>query len=62
MPDVAKKLQLVVPSEAKGERLDRFLATQVAELSRNAAAHLVRRGRVRVGGAKTKAHYKLKGG
>ena len=62
MAQIERKILLVAPAGARGERLDRFIAGQVEELSRSAASHLIRRGRVRVGGEKTKAHYQVKGG
>lgn len=62
MSDFERKLLLTAPGAAKGERLDRFLAGEIEEISRNAVIHLIRRGRVRVNGEKTKAHYTIKGG
>ena len=43
-------ISLVIPSEAEGERLDRYLAESVRELTRNAVQHLCEKGAVLVNG------------
>ena len=50
----------VAPEEA-GRRLDQFLATQLAEVSRARVQELIRHGKVEVDGAAAKASLRLKG-
>jgi 23S rRNA pseudouridine1911/1915/1917 synthase len=51
-----------VPVEARGQRLDHFLATQLADVSRSRVQMLVDQGDVRVNGAAAKSSTKLRGG
>jgi 23S rRNA pseudouridine1911/1915/1917 synthase len=51
MTDAHKTLQLVVPKEAKGLRLDRFLANELPQFSRSRLQQLIRNGFVRLNGA-----------
>lgn len=48
--------------ESAGERLDRFLAEQLPELSRSQLKRLIDDGQVRIAGAAVKAGLKLRGG
>lgn len=50
-PEPDELRRLVVPTDADGERLDRFLARLVGEVSRTRLQELVRAGAVRVDGA-----------
>lgn len=54
--------QLQVAQEAAGERLDRFLAEQLPELTRSQIKRLIDDGRVSVTGVAVKAGLKLRGG
>lgn len=56
------ELELAVPDDAAGERLDRFLAAAPAIGSRAAAERLVREGRVRVDGSPRPKSFRLGGG
>jgi 23S rRNA pseudouridine1911/1915/1917 synthase len=47
---IAETLSLVVPDEADGTRLDRFLSTRLTERSRSALGRLIREGQVCVDG------------
>ena len=51
-----------VPAEARGQRLDHFLALQLAAVSRSRVQMLIDQGDVRVNGAATKSSTKLRGG
>jgi 23S rRNA pseudouridine1911/1915/1917 synthase len=53
-------LRLSVPAEARGERLDRFLATAQTDLSRSRLQLLIRDGFVRVNGAPGRASLRLR--
>ena len=55
-------MKLVVPPEAAGERLDRFLATCEGVGSRGAAERLVEKGAVVVDGARRSKSHRLIGG
>jgi 23S rRNA pseudouridine1911/1915/1917 synthase len=55
-------LRLVVPGEAAGERLDRFLATLPAVGSRALGERLLAEGRVRLGGTVRPKSHRLTGG
>jgi 23S rRNA pseudouridine1911/1915/1917 synthase len=59
---VAERLTLVVPAEAAGERLDRFLAASEAVGSRAAAERLLAAGAVMVGGERRPKSHRLEGG
>ena len=58
----SRRLALVVPPAAVGERLDRFLAGSPAIRTRSHAKQLVDAGRVRVDGVARKAAHLLHGG
>jgi 23S rRNA pseudouridine1911/1915/1917 synthase len=51
-----------VPAEARGQRLDHFLTTQLADVSRSRVQMLIHQGGVRLNGAAAKASTKLRGG
>ena len=51
-----------VPAEARGQRLDHFLATQLADVSRSRVQLLIDQGDVLVNGAAAKSSPKLRGG
>jgi 23S rRNA pseudouridine1911/1915/1917 synthase len=53
---------LTVDGAAAGMRLDRWLVTAVPDLSRARLQSLIEDGHVRVGGARTKAAHRLRGG
>lgn len=53
---------IVVPSEAAGQRLDQFLATQLEGVSRSRVQLLMEQGDVLVNGEREKASLKLRGG
>jgi 23S rRNA pseudouridine1911/1915/1917 synthase len=53
---------LVVPAEAAGQRLDHFLATELASISRSRVQLLLEQGDVLLNGARPKASLKLRGG
>jgi 23S rRNA pseudouridine1911/1915/1917 synthase len=50
------------PAEARGQRLDQFLAAQIEGVSRSRVQLLLEQGGVRVNGAVEKASFKLRGG
>jgi len=58
----ARVMRLAVADETAGERLDRFLAAQLPELSRTRIQSLVDQGRVRVNGATGKRSYRVENG
>ncbi|MFZ0302422.1 MAG: RluA family pseudouridine synthase [Terracidiphilus sp.] len=51
-----------VPAEARGQRLDHFLATGLADVSRSRVQMLIDQGDVQVNGAAAKSSTKLRGG
>lgn len=53
---------LVVPGEARGERLDHFLSTQLEGVSRSRLQALIAEGRIQVDGRPAKSSLKLRGG
>jgi 23S rRNA pseudouridine1911/1915/1917 synthase len=53
---------LAVPTEAAGQRLDHFIATQLEGVSRSRVQLLLDQGDVQVNGAQAKASLKLRGG
>jgi len=55
-------LSIAVPPEAAGQRLDHFLATQLAGVSRSRVQLLLDQGDVLVNGVRPKASLKLRGG
>jgi 23S rRNA pseudouridine1911/1915/1917 synthase len=57
-----RRLALAVDVAAAGERLDRWLAARVPDLSRARLQTLIIAGRVRVGGAVRKPSYRVVGG
>jgi len=54
--------EFVVSAESAGERLDRFLASQLPDLSRSKIQSLMQEGRVRVNDAALKASYRVEEG
>ena len=62
MTALAKSAEFVVPAESAGERLDRFLAAELPELSRSKIQSLMQDGRVRVDGAARKASHRVEAG
>ena len=61
-PDSGRSLELDVGTQEAGERLDRFLARRVPELSRSAFARLAREREILVDGRRAKASQVLKAG
>jgi 23S rRNA pseudouridine1911/1915/1917 synthase len=59
---VTESSEFVVPPRCAGERLDRFLASQLLPLSRSKIQSLTEQGRVRVDGVRRKASYRLEAG
>ncbi len=57
-----ERIELDVPAEARGERLDRHIAGRIPDLSRSYVQRLIRNGLVLVGGRPTKPGRELKGG
>jgi 23S rRNA pseudouridine1911/1915/1917 synthase len=54
--------KFVAPTEGAGSRLDRFLATQLTDVSRARVQDLILQGKVLVNGANAKPSLKLRGG
>ena len=61
-PNAFVPLSIAVPTEAKGLRLDHFLATQLEGISRSRVQLLLEQGDVLVNGEQTKPSHKLRGG
>jgi 23S rRNA pseudouridine1911/1915/1917 synthase len=59
---MAEKRELIAPPEAKGQRIDQFLAAQIEGVSRSRVQLLLEQGDVLVDGACPKASLKLRGG
>jgi 23S rRNA pseudouridine1911/1915/1917 synthase len=59
---VSERIELVVPAEQAGARLDRFLALELFELSRTRIQELMDQGRVLVDGAAMKPSHKVEEG
>src|SRR5215469_12336134 len=57
-----KRIELVVPAEQAGARLDRFLALELSEISRTRIQELMDQGRVLVDGAAMKPSHKVEEG
>jgi 23S rRNA pseudouridine1911/1915/1917 synthase len=57
-----KPHSIQVPAEAAGQRIDRFLVSQLAQVSRARVQLLLEQGGVLVDGARPKASHKLRGG
>jgi 23S rRNA pseudouridine1911/1915/1917 synthase len=57
-----ERIELVVPAEQAGLRLDRFLASELAEMSRTRIQNLMEEGRVLVDGAAMKPSHKIERG
>ena len=55
-------IRLLVDGSAAGERLDRYLAGAVEDLTRSAAARLLEEGRIRLNGKPLGKNYRLQGG
>lgn len=53
---------LIVPPDAKGQRLDQFLSARLADVSRARLQSLIAEGLIRVNGKQAKASLKLRGG
>jgi 23S rRNA pseudouridine1911/1915/1917 synthase len=60
--DSVRMIKLSVADEGSGERLDRFLAARLPELSRTRIQSLVDHGRVTVNGAAGKRSYRVESG
>jgi len=58
----AESSEFIVSVEDAGERLDRFLAFQLPEISRSKIQSLMSEGRVRVDGVARKASYRIEAG
>jgi len=56
------RLELVVPAEHAGLRLDRFLAAELSEISRSRIQALMEEGRILVDGAAMKPSHKVEAG
>ena len=61
-PNAFVSRSIAVPTEAKGLRLDHFLATQLEGISRSRVQLLLEQGDVLVNGQQTKPSHKLRGG
>ena len=59
---ISERIELVVPAEQAGVRLDRFLALELAEISRTRIQELMDEGRVLVDGAAMKPSHKVEEG
>ena len=53
---------LVVPAQARGQRLDRWLAALPEAATRSQIARAIEAGRITIGGKTAKASHKLRGG
>lgn len=62
MPETAELYELYSDSSDAGERLDRYLARELPDLSRSAIQRLIESGGVRVGGESLPKSYRLRGG
>ena len=62
MTVTSEHIELIVPQDQAGERLDRFLVSQLAELSRSRIQSLVEEGFVQVDGAAMKPSYRVESG
>jgi 23S rRNA pseudouridine1911/1915/1917 synthase len=58
----ARKLQFEVPAEQAGQRLDRFLAVHLSEMSRTRIQSLMEEGRVRIDGTPMKPSHRVETG
>jgi 23S rRNA pseudouridine1911/1915/1917 synthase len=61
-PVVAGPREFVVSEDDAGQRLDRFIALQIPEISRTHVQNLIDEGRVRVGGIAKKPSHRLEAG
>ena len=59
---MSEPLAFLVPADARGQRLDRFLAAQLHQLSRSRLQLLIEQGDVLVNGVPAKPSLKLRGG
>src|SRR5579883_33903 len=59
---MADPRRFVVPTEAAGQRLDHFLASQLGTVSRSRVQFLLEQGDVLLNGTHAKASCKLRGG
>ncbi len=62
MTTISDHIRLVVSDEEAGQRLDRFLVSQLPELSRSRIQSLMERGFVQVDGAAMKPSYRVESG
>ena len=62
MRDVGEQVEFTVSAENAGMRLDRFLATQLPELSRTRVQSLIDEGRVRLNGVAVKPSHRVEPG
>jgi len=62
MPDSVFPITIAVPAEAAGQRLDQFLTSHLADVSRARVQQLIAEGKTLVNGATAKASLKLRGG
>jgi 23S rRNA pseudouridine1911/1915/1917 synthase len=60
VPEEKVPLRFAVPAKHAGERLDRFLVSQVAEVSRARIQQLISSGKVQVNGTEAKASFRLR--
>ncbi len=60
--DPSRSRQLIVPEEAKGQRLDLFLAQQLSEVSRSRVQLLLEQGSVLIDGSWPRRRAKLRSG
>ncbi|MGB9404898.1 MAG: S4 domain-containing protein, partial [Candidatus Acidiferrales bacterium] len=58
-PDTIEFLSFIVTDEDSGVRLDRYLATHAADLSRTRLQELIAGGRVHVNGITTKPSHRV---
>lgn len=62
LKSIAENRAFIVSAADNGARLDRFLATQISDLSRSRIQLFIEEGRVRVDGVAPKASYRLHAG
>ena len=53
---------IIVEEERQGERLDAYIASLFAEITRSAVQRLVEQGNILVGGKEVKSSYKISAG
>jgi 23S rRNA pseudouridine1911/1915/1917 synthase len=62
MPEAFSTQIYTVPSDAAGQRLDQWLASQIPDVSRVRVQQLIEQEKIRVNGSQPKAAMRLKGG